>query len=122
MLKLKNSQGYSLSVVLVLMVVFGVLTSSILFTVSIKTKITNKDVVSSFEKRELDKEMYEYLNSFVLTSEFPLPSDDSFKVEQIEENTYIITLTNDSHKYFKTLTIKITSSSNTYVIHSWGYL
>lgn len=120
MLKLKNSQGYSLSVVLVLMVVFGVLTSSILFTVSIKTKITNKDVVSSFEKRELDKEMYDYLNSFVLTSEFP--SGDSFKVEQIEENTYIITLTNDSHKYFKTLTIKITSSSNTYVIHSWGYL
>lgn len=120
MLKLKNSQGYSLSVVLVLMVVFGVLTSSILFTVSIKTKITNKDVVSSFEKRELDKEMYEYLNSFVLTSEFS--SDGSFKVEQIEENTYIITLTNDSHKYFKTLTIKITSSSNTYVIHSWGYL
>lgn len=122
MLKLKNSQGYSLSVVLVLMVVFGVLTSSILFTVSIKTKITNKDVVSSFEKRELDKEMYDYLNRFVLTSEFPLDVDDSFKVEQIEENTYIITLTNDSHKYFKTLTIKITSSSDTYVIHSWGYL
>lgn len=122
--KLKQNKGYTLSVVLVIMIVLGILTSSILFSVTFKTNTTNKIVQDSIEKIELEKVTYSYLNS-VVTKEITLENftigDYSIIVEKDDVNEYIytITVTSPSSKVLTTR-ISFEEEYTSYTILSWG--
>lgn len=132
MKKLKQNSGYTLSVVLVIMIVLAILTSSIIFSVTFKTNTTNKIVQASVEKIELEKVTYSYLNNVVIKGSIIILEDTSignsftysnytFKVDLVddENDIYLITVISPS---LSTLTTRIDFQEDhtSYTILSWG--
>lgn len=131
MKKLKNNEGYTLSIVLVIMVVLAILTSTILLSVTFKMKTTNKIVLDSINQMELEKIAYNYLNQIVI-NEKTLPDETSSIIDEKEgyviqifspeegETTYEIIITRSGNAATLKAEIEFKEENTSYIILRWG--
>lgn len=126
MKKLKSNQGYTLSIVLVIMIVLAIMTSTILFSVTAKTKSTTSIVSSELKKIELEKEAYKYLNSILLKEKENYTSD-SFNIteEEINKNdliySYVISYKDETQLLKLEIIVDFDATYSSYKITKWSY-
>lgn len=124
MKKLKNNQGYTLSIVLVIMIVLAIMTSTILFSVTAKTKSTTSIVSSELKKIELEKEAYKYLNSILLNEDY---ISDNFNItkEEINKNdliySYVISYKDETQLLKLDIIVDFDDTYSSYKITKWSY-
>lgn len=124
MKKLKNNQGYTLSIVLVIMIVLAIMTSTILFSVTAKTKSTTSIVSSELKKIELEKEAYKYLNSILLEENY---TSDNFNIteEELNENdliySYVISYKDETQLLKLEIIVDFDATYSSYKITKWSY-
>lgn len=124
MKKLKSNQGYTLSIVLVIMIVLAIMTSTILFSVTAKTKSTTSIVSSELKKIELEKEAYKYLNSILLNEDY---ISDNFNItkEEINENdliySYVISYKDETQLLKLEIIVDFDATYSSYKITKWSY-
>lgn len=124
MKKLKSNQGYTLSIVLVIMIVLAIMTSTILFSVTAKTKSTTSIVSSELKKIELEKEAYKYLNSILLEENY---TSDNFNIteEELNENdliySYVISYKDETQLLKLEIIVDFDDTYSSYKITKWSY-
>lgn len=124
MKKLKSNQGYTLSIVLVIMIVLAIMTSTILFSVTAKTKSTTSIVSSELKKIELEKEAYKYLNSILLEENY---TSDNFNIteEEINQNdliySYVISYKDETQLLKLEIIVDFDATYSSYKITKWSY-
>lgn len=123
MTKLKNNQGYTLSIVLVIMVTLAILTSSILFTVTLKSNTSTNVVENKILKIDLEKHLYLFLNNVVTTQEEPTTETiDSCHISVFaQDNVYNIEVTKTNENLKLIAQITFSNSFQTYEIIMLGY-
>ena len=58
MKKIKTNQGHTIPIVLVIIIVLTIMTSSIVYAVSVSTKKTSKDVIEYTNKLQIENNMF----------------------------------------------------------------
>ena len=110
MKKIKTNQGHTIPIVLVIIIVLTIMTSSIVYAVSVSTKKTSKDVIEYTNKLQIENNMYQLLNE-VVNGNFTLSTqvykDDNenitFDISLVEDTKYTFNVSNDSsYKPFDT--------------------
>lgn len=126
MKKLKNNQGYTLSIVLVIMIVLAIMTSTILFSITAKTKSTTSIVSSELKKIELEKVTYEYLNEVIISGSKPVSKNlDNHYINVPNSDSLIYTIEVSYHDETVLTKLEIMVEFNdtysSYKITKWSY-
>lgn len=128
MKKIKTNQGHTIPIVLVIIIVLTIMTSSIVYAVSVSTKKTSKDVIEYTNKLQIENNMYQLLNE-VVNGNFTLSTqvykDDNenitFDISLVEDTKYTFNVSNDS-SYKLNATIKFNNDYTSYDILKWGFI
>lgn len=128
MKKIKTNQGHTIPIVLVIIIVLTIMTSSIVYAVSVSTKKTSKDVIEYTNKLQIENNMYQLLNE-VVNGNFTLSTqvykDDNenitFDISLVEDTKYTFNVSNDS-SYKLNATIIFSSEYDSYDILKWGFI
>ena len=126
MKKIKTNQGHTIPIVLVIIIVLTIMTSSIVYAVSVSTKKTSKDVIEYTNKLQIENNMYQLLNEVVNDKNNDKLSTQvynniTFDISLVEDTTYTFRVSNDS-SYKLTATIIFSSEYDSYDILKWGFI
>lgn len=121
MKKIRNNQGHTIPIVLVIIIVLTILTSTIVYAVSVSTKKTNNMINKYTTKLEIENVMYQFLND-VVENDLELTTQEynnkTFTISLVDANVYSFIVTSDT-KYALNATIKF--NTNSYEILKWGF-
>lgn len=121
MKKIRNNQGHTIPIVLVIIIVLTILTSTIVYAVSVSTKKTNKMIIEYTTKLEIENVMYQFLND-VVENDIELTTQEynnkTFTISLVNANVYSFIVTSDTN-YALNATIKF--NTNSYEILKWGF-
>ena len=121
MKKIRNNQGHTIPIVLVIIIVLTILTSTIVYAVSVSTKKTNNMINKYTTKLEIENVMYQFLND-VVENDIELTTQEynnkTFTISLVDANVYSFIVTSDT-KYALNATIKF--NTNSYEILKWGF-
>lgn len=121
MKKIRNNQGHTIPIVLVIIIVLTILTSTIVYAVSVSTKKTNKMIIEYTTKLEIENVMYQFLND-VVENDIELTTQEynnkTFTISLVDANVYSFIVTSDTN-YALNTTIKF--NTNSYEILKWGF-
>ena len=123
MKKIRNNQGHTIPIALVIIIVLTILTSTIVYAVSVSTKKTNNMIIEYTTKLEIENVMYQFLNDVVendieLTTQEQEYNNKTFRISLVAANVYSFIVTSDT-KYALNATIKF--NTNSYEILKWGF-
>lgn len=128
MRKLNSNNGHTIPIVLVIVIVLTIMTSSVVYAVSVSTKRTNAEIIESTNKLVLENATYAFINDFIVNEEFRSQefidyeyNNCSFMIEKDVTNTYVFSVTNDSN-YKLNATIEFNFDANSYKILKWGFV
>ena len=124
MKKIRTNQGHTIPIVLVIIIVLTIMTSSIVYAVSVSSKRTNNEVIEYTNKLQIENNMYQLLNGVVNGSVTLNPqsyNDTTFDITLVEDTTYTFNVSNDS-SYKLTATIKFNNDYTSYDILKWGFM
>ena len=121
MKKIRNNQGHTIPIVLVIIIVLTILTSTIVYAVSVSTKKTNNMIIEYTTKLEIENVMYQFLND-VVENDIELTTQEynnkTFTISLVDANVYSFIVTSDTN-YALNTTIKF--NTNSYEILKWGF-
>ena len=121
MKKIRNNQGHTIPIALVIIIVLTILTSTIVYAVSVSTKKTNNMIIEYTTKLEIENVMYQFLND-VVENDIELTTQEynnkTFIISLVDTNVYSLIVTSDT-KYALNATIKF--NTNSYEILKWGF-
>lgn len=121
MKKIRNNQGHTIPIVLVIIIVLTILTSTIVYAVSVSTKKTNNMINKYTTKLEIENVMYQFLND-VVENDIELTTQEynnkTFTISLVDANVYSFIVTSDTN-YALNATIKF--NTNSYEILKWGF-
>lgn len=121
MKKIRNNQGHTIPIALVIIIVLTILTSTIVYAVSVSTKKTNNMIVEYTTKLEIENVMYQFLND-VVENDIELTTQEynnkTFTISLVNDNVYSFIVTSDTN-YALNATIKF--NTNSYEILKWGF-
>ncbi len=121
MKKIRNNQGHTIPIALVIIIVLTILTSTIVYAVSVSTKKTNNMIIEYTTKLEIENVMYQFLND-VVENDIELTTQEynnkTFTISLVDANVYSFSVTSDT-KYALKATIKF--NTNSYEILKWGF-
>lgn len=124
---MKNNKGYTLSIVIVIMAVLGILTSSILFAANNRTNKVTQNTLDVIERIEIETNLYEYLNNVVLNSNIPTNTqtskyDITIIQDEINSSIYILKINkiNQEDTCLESQ-IKFSDDFKSYKIISWRF-
>lgn len=125
MKKIRNNQGHTIPIVLVIIIVLTILTSTIVYAVSVSTKKTNNMIIEYTTKLEIENVMYQFLNDVVendIENEIELTTQEynnkTFTISPVDADVYSFIVTSDTN-YALNATIKF--NTNSYEILKWGF-
>lgn len=122
MKKIRNNQGHTIPIVLVIIIVLTILTSTIVYAVSVSTKKTNNMIIEYTTKLEIENVMYQFLND-VVENDIELTTQEynnkTFTISLVNANVYSFIVTSDTN-YALNATIKF--NTNSYEILKWGFV
>ena len=118
MKKIRTNQGHTIPIVLVIIIVLTIMTSSIVYAVSVSSKRTNK--------LQIENNMYQLLNEVVNDKNndklfTQVYNNITFDISLVEDTTYTFRVSNDS-SYKLTATIKFNNDYTSYDILKWGFI
>lgn len=121
MKKIRNNQGHTIPIALVIIIVLTILTSTIVYAVSVSTKKTNNMIIEYTTKLEIENVMYQFLND-VVENDIELTTQEynnkTFTISLVDANVYSFIVTSDTN-YALNATIKF--NTNSYEILKWGF-
>ena len=121
MKKIRNNQGHTIPIALVIIIVLTILTSTIVYAVSVSTKKTNNMINKYTTKLEIENVMYQFLND-VVENDIELTTQEynnkTFIISLVDTNVYSLIVTSDTN-YALNATIKF--NTNSYEILKWGF-
>ena len=122
MKKIRNNQGHTIPIALVIIIVLTILTSTIVYAVSVSTKKTNNMIIEYTTKLEIENVMYQFLND-VVENDIELTTQEynnkTFTISLVDTNVYSFIVTSDTN-YALNATIKF--NTNSYEILKWGFV
>lgn len=122
MKKIRNNQGHTIPIALVIIIVLTILTSTIVYAVSVSTKKTNNMIIEYTTKLEIENVMYQFLND-VVENDIELTTQEynnkTFIISLVDTNVYSLIVTSDTN-YALNATIKF--NTNSYEILKWGFV
>lgn len=130
MRKLNSNNGHTIPIVLVIVIVLTIMTSSVVYAVSVSTKRTNAEIIESTNKLVLENATYAFVNDFIVNEELRNQefidyeyNNCSFTITPVENDTniYVFSVTNDSN-YKLNATIEFNFDANSYKILKWGFV
>lgn len=126
MKKIRTNQGHTIPIVLVIIIVLTIMTSSIVYAVSVSSKRTNNEVIEYTNKLQIENNMYQLLNEVVNDKNndklfTQVYNNITFDISLVEDTTYTFRVSNDS-SYKLTATIKFNNDYTSYDILKWGFI
>ena len=122
MKKIKNNQGHTIPIVIVIIIVLSIITSSVVYAVNTSSKKAINKINNYTEKLVSENTTYLFLND-VLENNVLVETQDylnhQFTITLIENNVYSFIIKNESN-FELNATIEFTNDS--YQILKWGFL